>query len=178
MENGQKSSARLLKFLKDNEVFLKDNPVLFEDLKTVSEAFYDFFATINTDAEKRQTLIILGKFIDRIENGLCHIDNQTRQNAIINMRFNFYKFIHHKIMLHRENTVEWMLSMPKNSIFRNLKMPHTPKNMQEWSKNEFIAFHTLAIFYAWFNETWLKYIDDFFHVSFEDIRKVVKNDLE
>jgi hypothetical protein len=79
-------------------------------------------------------------------------------------------------MLHRGNVTEWMLSMPQNSIFRSLNMPHTAENMQKWSQNELIAFHTLAIFYTWFNETWLKYIDDFFYTSFNDIRKVVKND--
>ena len=178
LENGQKTSTKLLKYLKENEVFLQDNPVLFDDLQIISNAFNELFVKIKSNDIRRQNFIKLASFIDDIDKNLYHVDNKERQDIIVNMRSFFYNFIHHKIMLHRGNVTEWMLNMPQGSIFKSLNMPHTAENMQKWSQNELIAFHTLTIFYTWFNETWLKYIDEFFSTSFNDIRKVVKNDAE
>ena len=176
LKNGQDASVKLFNFLKENELFLKDNIVLFHDLQTISKAFKELFQKINSSNDVCQNFMYLAKFMNKGNGIAILIVDKQIQNTIINMRSFFYDFIFYKIMLVRGNSTDWMLCMPKGSVFKELTL--SPKNIKQWSENEYIAFHTLLIFNSWFNETWLKYIDDFFYTSFEDIRKVVKNDIE
>ena len=171
LQNGEIASASLSKFLRENEVFLKDNPVLFDDLNTVSKAFNQLFCTINVDENKKSIFTALARFIDTVGENSYSFNDVNRQNYMIAMRSFLYDFLHNKIMLKRGDHTESMLSMPPGSIFKDLNV-----SRQEWSKNECIAFYTLIIFDTWFNKTWLKYIDDFFYVSFDEISRTIKRE--
>jgi len=58
-----------------------------------------------------------------------------------------------------------------NSIFKLPKMDYTDENIEKWSSNNIILFHTAMIFVTWL-VTWEKYINEFFITSLNEISNI------
>ncbi len=178
LKDGARICNDFLYFLQNNDVFLNDNPELFSDLKIISKDFFNLFAEIKSNEELQNRFISFAKQLDRIGDGTGNYDNNSQlKQKLIETRAFFYRFIEYRLMLKREKSIEWLLVMPPNSIFKNLKHLHDMKTAIQWSNDECIAVHTYAIFNTWFELTWLKYIDAFIHHSFAEIKKVIENDI-
>lgn len=173
-EGNRDIAGKLNLFLKNNEVFLQDNPELYEDLTTVSKAFLDLFSDMQHRPKVWKVLLPIIRMLN--QSGLqkeIFYPEKDRAGIQIVRRY-FYKFMHCRLVLTRNNCRNGLLSMTPGSYFSVKRPFYTEENIIKWSENDLIAFSTHASLIAWF-DTWKKYIDSFFRVSFEDINKVIKN---
>lgn len=176
--NGKNYSLELFKLLEQNEVFLKDNQILYDDLYKTSKAFYNYFLTIGNDTNKKQIFTILSKKMD--ETG----DFLKECNITKILRVHFYEFMYCRLIFSREKqdgtkSKEHIIYMTENSIFNRINKEdrsYSRKNIEKWSENNIIAMETYGIFYSWF-DFWLKQIDVYFKKSFDNIEKVMNDNI-
>lgn len=173
-ETSRDICVNLNNFLIENDVFLQDNPELYQDLKITSQAFLEFFSSLQ-DKDFYKILLPLVQKLNKIGiHKEIFYSKEGKENIKI-LRKYFYEFMQGRLVLSRNNCGTGLLYMIPNTFFSVKKPFYTPENIEKWSQNDKIAFTTHSIFVTWF-ETWKQYINSFFSVSFDDINRVIKND--
>lgn len=171
-----KICSDLYSYLKVNEVFFSNNKELYTDLITISKAFKELFEDILCNKSRLENFEKL-KQIFNITCSQLNFDYAILpeiKTIIISMRIYFYNFIHYRLIFERENSKSGILYMIPNTIFQGEDFAYTKENIEKWSENEVVAFHTYHIFIKWF-ETWQRNIDSCFNASFGDIISILNN---
>lgn len=158
------NSKNLYDFLLINDIFIQDNPVLYADLKSISKGFKELYSALidNKGFDKL--------FIEQDNKFIPYPENKS-------FRKFFYTFMHYRMGIMRGNLNTSLFYEIPNSIFKLYKMDYSDENIEKWSSNNIILFHTGGIFVTWL-ETWEKYINEFFITSISDISAFYKNSNE
>lgn len=171
LEKAYRLSREFYEFLENNQIFLQDNPELFIHLKTVSYAFSEYMRHVFDTPNMLSCYHAIHSKITtslRVKNFMHYIHYDEE---VYELREDFYNFMHMYLMVSYNGVTDHLLYMPQESIFKTNNLIYSKKDVKKWAINEKIAFHTSLIFNTWFT-TWVNYIDEFFTVSFEDIKRV------
>ena len=152
------NSKNLYDFLLTNDIFIQDNPVLYSDLKSISKGFKELYSALidNKGFDKL--------FIEQDNKFIPYPENKS-------FRKFFYTFMHYRMGIMRGDLNTSLFYEIPNSIFKLYKMDYSDENIEKWSSNNIILFHTGGIFVTWL-ETWEKYINDFFVTSLNEISNI------
>lgn len=174
LEKAYTLSREFYEFLENNQIFLQDNPELFIHLKTISYAFGEYMRHAFDTPNILSCYHAIHTKITKSLKGKNFMHYIHYDEEVYELREDFYNFIHMYLTVSYNGITDHLLYIPQDSIFKTNNLIYSKKDVKKWSTNEKIAFHTSVIFNTWFT-TWLNYIDEFFTVSFEDIKKVQQN---
>lgn len=174
LEKAYQISREFYEFLENNQIFLQDNPELFIHLKTISHAFGEYMRHAFDTPNILSCYHAIHTKITNSLKGKNFMDYIHYDEEVYDLREDFYDFMHMYLMIPYNGVNDHLLYMLQDSIFKTKNLIYSKEDIKKWAINEKIAFHTSVIFNTWFT-TWLNYIDEFFKVSFEDIKKVQQN---